>query len=46
MDRARSIAAWWALFLLGVVLIVAGFEGSLGRLLAVVFVPSRLKVEE
>lgn len=41
----RSFAAWWLLFLLGVVLIVAGFQGSLGKLLAVIVTPSRLKVE-
>jgi hypothetical protein len=42
----RSFAAWWLLFLLGAVCIIAGFQGSLGRLLAVIVTPSRLKVEE
>jgi hypothetical protein len=42
----RSFAAWWALFALGLLLIVAGFQGSLGRILAVIVTPSRLKVEE
>ena len=46
MDSVRSFAAWWALFLLGVVLIVAGFQGSFGRLLAVIVTPSRLTVQE
>jgi hypothetical protein len=42
----RSIAAWWALFFLGVLLIVMGFQGSAGRFLAVVVTPARLSVKE
>ena len=32
----RSMAAWWGLFLLGAVLIIAGFQGSGGRLLKLI----------
>lgn len=35
-------AAWLALFLLALLLIIAGFQGSLGKLLAVVFTPGIL----
>ncbi len=42
----RSAAAWWGLLLLGIILIVVGIQGSLGRMLAVVVTPNRLKVEE
>jgi hypothetical protein len=43
---ARSIAAWWGLFFLGILLIVMGFQGSAGRFLAVVVTPARLTVKE
>lgn len=46
MQRLRSMAAWWGLFLLGVVILIAGFQGSGGRLLAVIVTPSKLKVNE
>ena len=42
----RSIAAWWALLFLGVLLILMGIQGSAGRFLAVVVTPARLTVQE
>jgi hypothetical protein len=42
----RSFLAWWALLLLGVLLVVIGLQGSLGRMLAVAVTPSRLTVQE
>jgi hypothetical protein len=46
MQGLRSMAAWWGLFILGLVLLIAGFQGSGGKLLAVIVTPSRLKVNE
>lgn len=40
----RNGIAFALLFLLALVLIVAGFQGSMGRVLAVVFVPGDLIV--
>lgn len=40
----KGIAAWWALFFLGLLLIVMGLQGSAGRVLAVVLTPGRLEV--
>ena len=34
--------AWLALFLLAIVLIIAGFTGRVGALLACIFVPSQI----
>ena len=46
MGRARAYLAFVAIFLLAILLIVMGFEGSPGRMLAVVFAPGRLTVDE
>lgn len=40
----KGIAAWWALFLLALLLIVIGLQGSGGRVLAVLLTPGRLTV--
>lgn len=40
----QSSAAWLALVILGILLVIAGFQGSAGRLLAVVFAPDKLEV--
>lgn len=39
-----NIAGWLALVGLALILIIAGFQGSAGRLMAVVFVPGDLVV--
>lgn len=41
----KGIAAWWTLFLLGLLLLAIGFQGSGGRMVAVVLTPGRLVVE-
>jgi hypothetical protein len=41
----RRLLAWWALFFVGVLLIVMGLQGSLGRTLAVLVAPGRLQVQ-
>lgn len=41
----RAFLAWWALLFAGVLLIVMGMQGSLGRMLAVIVAPGRLVVE-
>jgi hypothetical protein len=38
----RDGLAWLALLLLALLMLAAGFQGSLGRLVAVVFVPGQL----
>lgn len=42
----NSTMAWFLLFALGVLLIIAGFQGSLGRILAVAFIPGDLDIYE
>lgn len=42
----RAFLAWWALFLFAVLLVVMGFQGSLGRVLAVLLTPGRLDAHE
>lgn len=42
---ARSSASALFLLLFGLVLIIVGFEGAFGRLVAVVFAPGALEVE-
>lgn len=42
MRSTPSLA--WAVLLLGILLIIVGFQGALGRLVAVVFAPGALEV--
>lgn len=42
----RGSVGWWLLLFLALLLIVAGIQGSLGRLLAAVLTPSQLTVTE
>ena len=44
MDNTRAALAWFILLAVATILIVAGFQGSLGKLLAVALTPSRLVV--
>jgi hypothetical protein len=41
----RQAAVWGVLWVLAVVLVVAGFQGSAGRLLACLFTPQLLTVD-
>jgi hypothetical protein len=40
----KSTGAWFFLLLLGLLLMVAGVQGSLGRIIAVIFVPDMLRI--
>ena len=42
----RRLLAWWGLFLLGVLLVVMGVQGSAGRVLAALLTPGRLEAQE
>lgn len=42
----KDALAWLALLMLAFILIVAGFQGSAGKLVAVTFVPSLLEIVE
>lgn len=46
MDRVRVGALMLALFLLAIILFVAGAQGSFGRLLCVLFAPGRLAIRD
>lgn len=38
----RDTANWFILFLIGVLLIVIGIQGSLGKMLACILIPSKV----
>lgn len=40
----KDYAAWIIMFIIAILLMVAGFQGSLGRMLCVTFAPSQLVV--
>lgn len=42
----RQFFAWFLVLLFALMLIVMGFQGSLGRVVAVAFTPASLVVEE
>jgi branched-subunit amino acid permease len=42
---AKEVGAWVALLLFALLLLIMGFQGSLGRVTAVAFAPSLLVVE-
>lgn len=42
----KERAAAWGLLLLGIIIAVAGFMGAIGRLVAVVFTPGALQVND
>jgi hypothetical protein len=42
----QDALAWIALLMLALILIVVGFQGSAGKILAVTFVPSILEISE
>lgn len=44
MQNYRPALAYLFLFLLAILIIVIGFQGSLGKMLAVVLAPGRLQV--
>lgn len=44
MQRARVAAALIGLFLVGLLLIIAGIQGSFGRMMCVIFAPGRLAI--
>ena len=46
MDRVRVGALLLTLFLLAIILLVAGAQGSFGRLLCVIFAPGRLAIRD
>lgn len=43
--NAKRALLWAALAVLGLLLVIAGFQGSLGRMLAVFFAPGDLVVK-
>jgi hypothetical protein len=45
MSNAKNFFAWILLYLLAVLLIIAGVQGSAGRILAVALCPSKLDVQ-
>ncbi len=42
MNKDQAVV--WGLLFLGIILVIVGFQGALGRLLAVVFAPGALGV--
>ncbi len=42
MDVIKERVSWYFMLLFGVMLIVIGFQGSLGRMLACLLVPSQV----
>ncbi len=42
----RDYAAWLFLFAIALLLIVAGFQGSFGRMVAVAVCPAKLEVSD
>jgi hypothetical protein len=45
MNNSKSFFAWILLYLFAVLLIIAGVQGSAGRMLAVALCPSKLDVQ-
>ncbi len=42
----KQRVSWGIMFLLSIVLLVAGFQGSLGKILACFFIPSEVIVNQ
>jgi len=42
----RAAAAWLFILILALLILIAGFQGSFGRMLAVLFVPGRLQISQ